>query len=139
MDTADGPRVVELHIDSPEHDVALTAADLRKLARYLDRLASAATGRDPAKPAFHKPEKPPPKRPGRRGHPDSFYAQIATVAKQAHRDRYWTGLSVRASIAAQRQVTPEVANKWLARARQLGYLQAGDLGGKPKRRKGTAK
>ena len=117
METADGPRVVELHIDSPEHDVALRPADLRKLARYLDRIASTAiTSAAPGKPAFHKPEKPQPKRPGRRGHPDSFYAEIAKVAKQAHRDRYWTGISVRASIAAQRKVTPEVANKWLARA-----------------------
>jgi hypothetical protein len=33
---------VELHIDSLEHDVPLTPDDLRKLARYLDRLAYAA-------------------------------------------------------------------------------------------------
>ena len=133
IETADGPRVVELHIDSPEHDVALTPADLRKLARHLDRLASAAAKNvDPAKPAFSKPEKPPPKRPGRRGHPESFYAEIAKVAKQAHRDRYWTGISVRSSIAAQRQVTPDVANKWLARGRvSLATSRPGTLAENP--------
>ena len=34
-----------------------------------------------------------------------------------------TGLSVRAAIAAKRDVTPEVANKWRARARTAGHLQ----------------
>jgi hypothetical protein len=46
-----GPQVVELHIDSLEHDVPLTPDALRKLARYLDRLAYAAA-----------------ETPGRRGH-----------------------------------------------------------------------
>ena len=45
------PQVVELHIDSLEHDVPLTPDALRKLARYLDRLAYAAA-----------------ETPGRRGH-----------------------------------------------------------------------
>ena len=61
---------MELQIDSLEHDVPLTPNDVRKLARYLDRLAYAAA-----------------ETPGRRGHSDSVYADIAEFAKQAHRDR----------------------------------------------------
>jgi len=84
-----------------------TPDDLRKLARYLDRLASAAA-----------------ETPVRRGRSaDGFYADIAQFAKQAHRDGHRTGLSVRAAIAAKRDVTPEVANKWRARARKAGHLQ----------------
>ena len=75
---------------------------------------------------------PPPKRLGRRGRSaDGFYADIAQFAKQAHRDGHRTGLSVRAAIAAKRDVTPEVANKWRARARKAGHLQAADSGASP--------
>jgi hypothetical protein len=49
---------------------------------------------------------------------------MAEFAEQAHRDRHRTGLSVRAAIAAKRNVAPEVANKWRARARRAGRLQA---------------
>jgi hypothetical protein len=136
----DGAQVAELHIDSPEHDVPLTAADLRKLARYLDRLAYVAANRnemvallDSAR--FHQPEKAPPKRPGRRGHPDSFYADVAEFAKQVHRERNGSGVSVRAAVAAHYGVTKNTADKWLARARKAGHLKAGDLGGQPKSRK----
>jgi hypothetical protein len=67
---------------------------------------------------------PPPKSPGRsRRSADGFYADIAEFAKQAHRERLWTGLSVRAAIAAKRDVTPEVANKWRARAPKAVHLQ----------------
>jgi methionine synthase II (cobalamin-independent) len=67
---------------------------------------------------------PPPKSAGRHGRSaDGFYADIAQFAKQAHRDGHRTGLSVRAAIAAKRDVTPEVANKWRARARKAGHLQ----------------
>jgi hypothetical protein len=98
---------VELHIDSLEHEVPLTPDDLRKLARYLDRLAYAAA-----------------ETPGRRGRSaDGFYADIAEFAKQAHRDRHRTGLSVRAAIAAKRNGTDEAANKWRARARKVVHLQ----------------
>jgi hypothetical protein len=37
--TANDPQSVELRIDSVGHDVPLTPDDLRKLARYPDRLA----------------------------------------------------------------------------------------------------
>lgn len=134
----EGLQVVELHIDSPEHDVPITPADLRKLARYLDRLAYTATSGLGLldSPAFHEPEKPPRKRPGRRGHPDSFYADVAEFAKQVHRERdHDSGVSVRAAIEAHYGVTKNVADKWLARARKGGHLKAGDLGGKPKSRK----
>ena len=136
----DGPQVVELHIGSPERDVPNTPDDLRRLARYLARLAYVAT--NPAEvialldsERFHEPERPLPKRPGRKGHPDTHYAEIATYAKQAHRDRDKTGVSVRAAIAARYSVTRDQANKWLRRARDLGYLEAGELGGQPKPRK----
>ncbi|WP_156670799.1 MULTISPECIES: hypothetical protein [unclassified Mycobacterium] len=139
-EASEGPEVMELHIDSPEHDVPITPADLRKLARYLDRLAHAATvGLDPTTQAFLNPEKPPPKRPGPHGHSDTHYASIAEFAKQAHRDRQKNGLSVRRAIAEHYQVSVDTANKWLARARKAGHLQAGDLGGKPKPRKGSSK
>lgn len=48
----------------------------------------------------------------------------AEFAKQAHRDRHRTSLSVRAAIAAKRNVTPGVAKQWHARARRAGPLQA---------------
>ena len=50
---------------------------LRKLARYLDRPRHAAA-----------------ETPGRRGHSDSVYADIAEFTEQAHRDRHRTVLSV---------------------------------------------
>jgi hypothetical protein len=139
--TDDGPKVVELHIDSPEHDVPLTPDDLRKLAKYLDRLAYAAnTPLNPDTDAFHKPEKAPPKRPGARGHGQAFYAEVALFAKEAHQRRMsGSSSSVRDAIAKHWQVTNHTADKWLARARERDLLKAGELGGKPKPRKGTAK
>ena len=99
---------MELHIDSLERTTfrshLTTSASLRGIS----------TGS----------RTPPPKRLGRRGRSaDGFYADIAQFAKQAHRDGHRTGLSVRAAIAAKRDVTPEVANKWRARARRAGHLQ----------------
>jgi hypothetical protein len=85
---------------------------------------------------FHKPEM---KRPGRRGHGDEFYAEIGDYAKQARRDRPQTGLSVRASIAKHYNVTRDTADQWLARARRAGHLEAGELGGQPKPRKGAGR
>lgn len=135
-----GPQVVELHIDQPQYqpDVPLAPDDLRKLARLLDRLAHAAVGGLPAvgsHKTFNEPERRAPKRPGRHGHPDSFYAEIAELAKRAHRERKTSGTSVRRVIADTYRVSPEVANKWLARARAAGHLRAGELGGTPKPRK----
>lgn len=128
------PQLAELHIDQPggEPDVPITADDLRKLAKYLDRLAYAAVDgpRNLASAKFHQPEK---KRPGRRGHGEEFYAEVAEYAKQAHRNRHQTGESVRESIAKHYNVTRDSADKWLARARKAGLLQTGELGGKPKR------
>jgi len=139
--TPDGPRVVELHIDSAEHDVPITPADLRSLARYLGRLAYVAAANadealamlDPKR--FGEPEKPLPKRPGPKGNPDSHYAAIAAFAKQVHQCRDKTGVSARAAIADHYSVTTECADKWLAGARKRGYLKSGELGGKPKPRK----
>ena len=130
----EGPRVMELHIDSPDHDVPLTPDDLRKLARYLDRLAYAAAGPvDVTTAAFHQPEKPPPKRPGAHGHGREFYAKVAETAKAFHRERHVTGLSVRQRIAKHYTVTEHTADKYLARARKMGFLKAGELGGKPRK------
>ena len=99
-----------------------TPDDLRKLARYLDRLASAAA-----------------ETPGRRGRSaDGFYADIAEFAKQAHRDRQRTGLSVRAAIAAKRDVTPEVANSGApAHVRPATFKP--ETRSKPKPRKDTTR
>jgi hypothetical protein len=129
---ADGPQVVELHIDSPEHNVPLSPDDLRALAKLIDRIAFAATDfRDPSTSAFHTPEKPPPKRPGRYGHGDAFYAEVALHAREAHQRRMdGSGVSVRKAIAKHWTVSVHTADKWLDRARELGFLNAGDLGGK---------
>ena len=128
-----GPRLMELHIDSPDHDVPLTPDDLRKVARYLDRLAYAAAGGvDVHTAAFHQPEKPLPKRPGRRGLGQEHYAEVAQFARVFHRERHVTGLSVRQRIAMHYTVTEHTADKYLARARKLGRLQPGELGGKPR-------
>lgn len=128
---AGGPQVVELHIDSPEHDVPLRPDDLRALAKLIDRIAYAATDfMDPSTPAFHAPEKPLPKRPGRRGYGQDHYAEVAKFAKWTHQRRK-SGRSVRKAIAERWSVSEHTADKWLARARKAGFLQAGDLGGKP--------
>lgn len=135
------PQLAELHIDQPagEPDVPITADDLRKLAKYLDRLAYAAV-EGPRKLAsateFHQPEK---KRPGRRGHGEKFYAEIAEYAMQAHRNRHRTGESVRQAIATHYKVSLDTADKWLSRARKAGHLKPGDLGGQPKARKDTTR
>jgi hypothetical protein len=130
---ADGPRVMELHIASPDHDVPLTPDDLRKVARYLDRLAyAAAVGVDVNTAAFHQPEKPLPKRPGRHGLGQEHYTEVAQLARVFHRERQVTGLSVRQRIATHYTVTEHTADKYLARARKFGFLQAGELGGKPR-------
>lgn len=129
-----GPQVVELHIDQPQHqpDVPLTPDDLRKLARYLDRLAYAAIDglaiMESAR-RFHEPEKPRRKRPGARGHGQDFYAEIAEFAKLAHKERHIAG-SVRQRIAKHYTVTEHTADKYLARARKMGFLKPGELGGK---------
>jgi len=140
IDGEHGPQLAELYIHQPngEADVPLTADDVRKLAKYLDRLAYAAVhGLSKVSSAeFHKPEK---KRPGRRGHGDEFYAEIADFARQAHRDRLQTGRSVRESIAERYNVTRDTADQWLARARRAGHLQAGELGGQSKPRKGAGR
>ncbi|CAN5302962.1 hypothetical protein BH11ACT6_BH11ACT6_53370 [soil metagenome] len=133
IQTADGPRVTELNIDSPDHDVAITPDDLRNLAKLLDRLAYVGTNpADPSTKAFHQPEKPPPKRPGRYGNPD-HYVRVAEFARIAHRQRAETGVSVRKAIAQKWMVSEHTADKWLARARKANLLQAGELGGKPSR------
>ena len=82
---------------------------------------------------------PPPKRLGRRGRSaDGFYADIAEFAKQAHRDRQRTGLSVRAAIAAKRDVTPEVANSGApAHVRPATFKP--ETRSKPKPRKDTTR
>jgi hypothetical protein len=82
---------------------------------------------------------PPPKRLGRRGRSaDGFYADIAEFAKQAHRDRHRTGLSVRAAIAAKRNITPEVANSGApAHVRSATFKQR--LGSMPKPCKDTTR
>ncbi|MEN4449994.1 hypothetical protein [Mycobacterium sp. SM3041] len=129
--TSDGPKVLELQVDSPDHDVPITPDDMRKIAKLLDRLAYAATNDvDVSTSSFHRPEQPPPKRPGRKGHGDEFYAEVAEIAKAAHRERHITGESVRQRIARHFTVSLHSADKYLARARQAGHLQAGDLGGK---------
>lgn len=133
----DGPRVVELHITAPDYDVPIRPNDLRDLAKVLDRIAYAATGLiDPSERGFPTPEK---KRPGRHGRGDAFYAEVAEVAKTAHRDRRNgdSEVSVRRAIAAKYGVNVGTADKYLARARKAGHLQPGELGGKPKPRKGT--
>jgi hypothetical protein len=81
---------------------------------------------------------PPPKRLGRRGRSaDGFYADIAEFAKQAHRDRHRTYLSVCAAIAAKRDVTPEVANSGApAHVRPATFKR---LGSKPKPRTDTTR
>jgi len=82
---------------------------------------------------------PPPKSRGQRGRSaDGFHADIADFAKQAHRDRRRTGLSVRAAIAAERDVTLEVANKWRARARKSATFKQ-RLGSMPNPRKETTR
>lgn len=133
VDTQDGPAVTELWIDSPEHDTPITADDLRRIARYLDRLAFAAVHPDRIHPGvargFHEPERPPARRPGRRGHDPQHYADVAEFAKTAHRDRPRNGISVRQAVAARWQVSVHTADKWLAHARRDGLLDPGDLGG----------
>jgi len=132
IETDDGPRIVELHIDSPGHDVVITADDMRKIARLLDRLAYAAVRDvDVETTAFHKPEQPPPERPGRKGHGDDHYREVAKVALAAHRDYVTTGVSARQAIAKHWTVSVHTADKWQQKARDRGFLKAGDLGGKP--------
>ncbi len=146
MQTADGPKVSGLRIESPGHDVPLEAEDLHKLARLLDRLAhaghAAATGQaltllgQGQFDAFAEPERvAPPKRPGGRGHPEEFYREVAELARQAHQDRARTGISAKEHIAKQYGVSPETVNTWLARARKRGYLRPGELGGTPRKKR----
>ena len=98
-----------------------TPDDLRKLARYLDRLASAAA-----------------ETPWRRGRSaDGFYADIAQFAKQAHRDGHRTGLSVRAAIAANATSQPKLRTSGApAHVRPATFKR---LGSKPKPREDTTR
>lgn len=132
----DGPQLVELHIDSPSHDVPITADQLRSLAKFLDRMAYAATDFvDPSTDAFHRPEKPLPKRPGVKGHGRDHYERVAEVAREAHQRRR-AGVSARKAIAAKWHVSEHTADKWIARARALKLLKPGELGGRARKAEG---
>ncbi|MBF6262710.1 hypothetical protein IU443_07455 [Nocardia farcinica] len=140
-DTDDGPQVIGLDIRSPEGEaVPITPNDLRRIP--LARLAHAAmairTGEalalitEPGPTGFKNPEPrdgPPPKRPGRRGHPPEFYAQVAALWRAAHDPaRNVRGLSVHRYVSAEmakatgQRASENTVKSWLRRARELDLL-----------------
>ncbi|MBF6539257.1 hypothetical protein IU418_18770 [Nocardia farcinica] len=141
-DTDDGPQVVGLEIRSPEGEaVPITPNDLRRIP--LARLAHAAmamrTGEalasiaEPGPSRFRSPEthdgEQPAKRPGRRGHPPEFYAQVAALWRAAHDPgRNWNG-TIYAFIGkgmalhtGQQRASTNTVKKWVERARDLDLL-----------------
>lgn len=144
IETDDGPKVVGLHITSPDSEaVPLTPNDLRRI--NLDRLAHIAkairTGQifalisEPNQVAggFPEPERSPDsapaKRPGRRGHPPEHYEQVAALWRAAHDPAQNPNGTVYAFISksmalrtGQQRASTNTVKKWVERARDLELL-----------------
>jgi hypothetical protein len=114
----------------------MTASELRRFPWDRWLYAAETFYRDPQLRAWHAandagkgaalktPEAPPnasaaPRRPGRRGHPDSHYRQIA----ERYRQLVASGIgNPTATIAAERFANHNTVAGWLRVARQRGYL-----------------
>lgn len=117
---AKGPFIAELRIIGDETR-AVTSEDLRAIP--LSRLAAAIAGKAfdlLDSPEWHRPDGP-----GRRKArvDDAQLQEVADLARQAFQGRQ----RVRETLAAHFQVSPFTVDKWLAKARERGFLKSGEL------------
>lgn len=113
--------VTGLHIETngePLRDRDLREVSLHKLlgdvdeAQYIKKRAENYLGRDLSALA--------PRRPGRTGYPDEHFEEVAEVYRQV-RERYPTSATARTAQALH--ASPATIRRWVARARELGYLE----------------
>lgn len=106
--------VTGLHIESGGPPLA--ARDLAKLplAAIAAAFADFPDSLDEVPPLGDEP-----RRPGRRGHPDAFFAQ---VAKQYRAAQVRSPTKPVQSMANHAKRNPATIHRWLTRARELGYL-----------------
>ena len=116
-----GPQVTELRIKSPENR-PLTSDDMRAIP--LRRLAVAAAGRTYNTAFPYLPhEKPEGTAAGRRRLDDELLREVADRA----RELAGRGKSVRDTLNKHYDVSPFTIDKWLAKCREAGHLQPGEL------------
>ncbi len=136
FDQDDDYRVRTIQLSMPGR---ITPTELRRFPwdRWLDRadfairdpmmrprVFTAGLEKDASSAKASKPE-PAPGRPGRRGHPDEHYREVAERYRQLHAEGV---TNPTATIAAERFANHNTVAGWLRGARERGYLPPGRRG-----------